>query len=241
MIDNILIIEDEKAIQSVLYELLTEAGYRVTLANDGLEGLSQFEKQYFSLILLDIMMPKIDGYAVCEIIRKNSDIPIIMLTAMDEEEAQVKAFELQADDYITKPFSLKLVLMRIEAVLRRTKEKVENHNIFISHGIKLDTNRHTVEVNGKEINLTQLEFDILEVFMKHRNQVLTRDNLINQVWGFLFDSITQATVHKNYLQPDFLHFAILFVLESLGTFVTVLVCSGAILSLKPKEILTKMS
>ena len=85
MIDNILIIEDEKAIQSVLYELLTEAGYIVTLANDGLEGLSQFEKQYFSLILLDIMMPKIDGYAVCEIIRKNSDIPIIMLTAMDEE------------------------------------------------------------------------------------------------------------------------------------------------------------
>ena len=192
MIDNILIIEDEKAIQSVLYELLTEAGYRVTLANDGLEGLSQFEKQYFSLILLDIMMPKIDGYAVCEIIRKNSDIPIIMLTAMDEEEAQVKAFELQADDYITKPFSLKLVLMRIEAVLRRTKEKVENHNIFISHGIKLDTNRHTVEVNGKEINLTQLEFDILEVFMKHRNQVLTRDNLINQVWGYDFTGDEKA-------------------------------------------------
>ena len=189
MIDNILIIEDEKAIQSVLYELLTEAGYIVTLANDGLEGLSQFEKQYFSLILLDIMMPKIDGYAVCEIIRKNSDIPIIMLTAMDEEEAQVKAFELQADDYITKPFSLKLVLMRIEAVLRRTKE---NHNIFISHGIKLDTNRHTVEVNGKEINLTQLEFDILEVFMKHRNQVLTRDNLINQVWGYDFTGDEKA-------------------------------------------------
>ena len=138
------------------------------------------------------MMPKIDGYAVCEIIRKNSDIPIIMLTAMDEEEAQVKAFELQADDYITKPFSLKLVLMRIEAVLRRTKEKVENHNIFISHGIKLDTNRHTVEVNGKEINLTQLEFDILEVFMKHRNQVLTRYNLINQVWGYDFTGDEKA-------------------------------------------------
>lgn len=115
-----------------------------------------------------------------------------MLTAMDEEEAQVKAFELQADDYITKPFSLKLVLMRIEAVLRRTKEKVENHNIFISHGIKLDTNRHTVEVNGKEINLTQLEFDILEVFMKHRNQVLTRDNLINQVWGYDFTGDEKA-------------------------------------------------
>lgn len=128
MIDNILIIEDEKAIQSVLYELLTEAGYRVTLANDGLEGLSQFEKQYFSLILLDIMMPKIDGYAVCEIIRKNSDIPIIMLTAMDEEEAQVKAFELQADDYITKPFSLKLVLMRIQ---REQQSRLSHQMVFL--------------------------------------------------------------------------------------------------------------
>lgn len=183
---HILIIEDEKAIQSVLYELLTEAGYMVTLANDGMEGLSQFQKQSFSLILLDIMMPKIDGYAVCEIIRRKSDIPIIILTAIDEEEAQIKAFELQADDYITKPFSLKLVLMRIEAVLRRTKEKTENHSILASHGIKLDTDRHTVEINGTEINLTQLEFDILTVFMKHQNQVLTRDNLINQVWGYDF-------------------------------------------------------
>ena len=183
---HIMIIEDEKAIQSVLYELLTEAGYMVTLANDGMEGLSQFQKQSFSLILLDIMMPKIDGYAVCEIIRRKSDIPIIILTAIDEEEAQIKAFELQADDYITKPFSLKLVLMRIEAVLRRTKEKTENHSILASHGIKLDTDRHTVEINGTEINLTQLEFDILTVFMKHQNQVLTRDNLINQVWGYDF-------------------------------------------------------
>ena len=94
MKEHILIIEDEKAIQSVLYELLIEAGYLVTLADDGLEGLSQFRKQTFSLVLLDIMMPKIDGYAVCEIIRRTSDIPIIMLTAMDEEEAQVKAFGL---------------------------------------------------------------------------------------------------------------------------------------------------
>ena len=128
MIDNILIIEDEKAIQSVLYELLTEAGYRVTLANDGLEGLSQFEKQYFSLILLDIMMPKIDGYAVCEIIRKNSDIPIIMLTAMDEEEAQIRAFELQVDDYITKPFSMVLLGKRITAL--RTKRDAGNHDVW---------------------------------------------------------------------------------------------------------------
>ena len=192
MKEHILIIEDEKAIQSVLYELLIEAGYLVTLADDGLEGLSQFRKQTFSLVLLDIMMPKIDRYAVCEIIRRTSHIPIIMLTAMDEEEAQVKAFELQADDYITKPFSLKLVLMRIEAVLRRTKAKIENHTILISHGIKLDTAEHTVKVNDTEIYLTQLEFDILEVFMKNPNRVLTRDMLISQVWGYDFTGDEKA-------------------------------------------------
>ena len=192
MKEHILIIEDEKAIQSVLYELLIEAGYLVTLADNGLEGLSQFRKQTFSLVLLDIMMPKIDGYAVCEIIRRTSHIPIIMLTAMDEEEAQVKAFELQADDYITKPFSLKLVLMRIEAVLRRTKAKTENHTILISHGIKLDTAEHTVKVNDTEIYLTQLEFDILEVFMKNPNRVLTRDMLISQVWGYDFTGDEKA-------------------------------------------------
>ena len=126
MKEHILIIEDEKAIQDVLYDLLTDAGYEVSLASDGLEGLSFFQSQSFALILLDIMMPKIDGYAVCELMRKESDIPIIMLTAMDEEEAQIRAFELQVDDYITKPFSLKLVLMRIEAVLRRIKEKTGN-------------------------------------------------------------------------------------------------------------------
>ena len=189
---RLLVAEDERDLNEIILQKLKSEGYSVDACYDGAEAMDILSYTEYDAVLLDIMMPKIDGYAVCEIIRKNSDIPIIMLTAMDEEEAQVKAFELQADDYITKPFSLKLVLMRIEAVLRRTKEKVENHNIFISHGIKLDTNRHTVEVNGKEINLTQLEFDILEVFMKHRNQVLTRDNLINQVWGYDFTGDEKA-------------------------------------------------
>lgn len=145
MKEHILIIEDEKAIQSVLYELLIEAGYEVSLAGDGLEGLSLFHTQSFSLILLDIMMPKIDGYAVCELVRKESKIPIIMLTAMDEEEAQIRAFELQVDDYITKPFSLKLVLMRIEAVLRRFKEKSEKQKILSAQGIELHIDSHGIK------------------------------------------------------------------------------------------------
>lgn len=186
MKEHILIIEDEEAIRSVLFELLTDAGYNVSLASDGLEGLSLLKTQAFSLVLLDIMMPKIDGFVVCELIRKNSDIPIIMLTAMDEEEAQIKAFDLKVDDYITKPFSLKIVLLRIGAVLRRFKEKTGNQKFLAANGIKLNAENHVVQKNGVPINLTQLEFDILSTFMTHQNQVLTRDNLINQVWGYDF-------------------------------------------------------
>ena len=186
MKEHILIIEDEKAIQSVLYELLIEAGYEVSLAGDGLEGLFLFHTQSFSLILLDIMMPKIDGYAVCELVRKESKIPIIMLTAMDEEEAQIRAFELQVDDYITKPFSLKLVLMRIEAVLRRFKEKSEKQKILSAQGIELHIDSHEVYKDNVPVNLTQLEFELLQTFLNHKNQVLTRDILIQQVWGYDF-------------------------------------------------------
>lgn len=187
MKEHILIIEDEKAIQSVLYELLVDAGYEVSLAGDGLEGLMLFGAKSFSLILLDIMMPKIDGYAVCELIRKESEIPIIMLTAMDEETAQIKAFELRVDDYITKPFSLKLVLMRIEAVLRRIRGKTEDQKILSANGIELNTESRAVYRNGSPVSLTQLEFELLQTFLNHKNQVLTRDNLISQVWGYDFE------------------------------------------------------
>lgn len=187
MKEHILIIEDEKAIQSVLYELLVDAGYEVSLAGDGLEGLMLFRAKSFSLILLDIMMPKIDGYAVCELIRKESEIPIIMLTAMDEETAQIRAFELRVDDYITKPFSLKLVLMRIEAVLRRIRGKTEDQKILSANGIVLNTESRAVYRNGSPVSLTQLEFELLQTFLNHKNQVLTRDNLISQVWGYDFE------------------------------------------------------
>lgn len=188
MKEHILIIEDESAIQSILTELLTDAGYIVETANDGLEGISKFHEQKFSLILLDIMMPKIDGYTVCEMIRQESNIPIIMLTALDEEQAQIKAFELKVDDYITKPFSLKLVLMRVEAVLRRVKEKEiqDPTNILTYRNIRLDQTSHTVSVNGKPVSITHTEYGLLELFLQHPGRVFTRDNLLNQVWGYDF-------------------------------------------------------
>ena len=189
---KVLVVDDEKLIVKGIRFNLEQDGMEVDCAYDGEEAVEKAKENKYDIILLDLMLPKMDGLEVCQQIREFSNVPIVMLTAKGEDMDKILGLDYGADDYITKPFSLKLVLMRIEAVLRRTKEKVENHNIFISHGIKLDTNRHTVEVNGKEINLTQLEFDILEVFMKHRNQVLTRDNLINQVWGYDFTGDEKA-------------------------------------------------
>ena len=117
---KILVVEDEPAIQKILSEPLVAAGYKVTTTSDGLEGITAFRGGSFDLILLDIMLPKIDGYAVCEMIRQESKIPIILLTALDTEDDQIKGFDLLADDYITKPFSVRLVLKRVEALLRRT-------------------------------------------------------------------------------------------------------------------------
>ena len=183
---KVLIVDDEKNIVDIIAFNLKKEGYQVITASDGEEGVRKTFEENPDLILLDIMMPKIDGYAVCEFIRKKSRIPIIMLTAMDEEEAQIRAFELQIDDYITKPFSLKLVLMRIEAVLRRIKEKSEKQKILSAQGIELNKDSHEVYKNGAPVNLTQLEFELLLTFLNHKNQVLTRDNLIQQVWGYDF-------------------------------------------------------
>ena len=188
MSERILIIEDETAIQSILVALLTDAGYTTEVAGDGLEGITKFREKPFSLVLLDILMPKIDGYTVCEMIRQESNVPVIMLTALDEEEAQIKAFELQADDYITKPFSVKLVLMRVEAVLRRAKEREvqKNASILSCGNIRLDREGHSVSAGGRPVSLTHPEYGLLELFMLHPGRVFTRDNLLNHVWGYDF-------------------------------------------------------
>lgn len=187
MSQRILIIEDETAIQSILSELLTDAGYNIEVAGDGLEGITKFRERLFSLVLLDIMMPKIDGYTVCEMIRQESNVPIIMLTALDEEEAPIKAFECKVDDYITKPFSVKLVLMRVEAVLRRVKEREgQEATAILSYGnIRLDRESHTVSAGGKAISLTHTEYGLLELFLLHPGRVFTRDNLLNEVWAMI--------------------------------------------------------
>ncbi len=194
MNEKILIIEDEAAIRSILEELFLDAGYEVETAADGLEGLLQLKKQDISLVLLDIMMPKIDGYTVCEMIRRESDIPVIILTALDEEQAQVRAFQLKADDYITKPFSLQLVRMRAEAVLRRTRKTDTEAasgpgagtGILACGDIRLNQTSYLVTAKGRPVSLTHTEYKLLELFMQHPGRVFTRDNLLNLVWGYDF-------------------------------------------------------
>lgn len=203
---KILVVEDEIAILEIITAFLEEDGYEVTGVLDGLEGIEAFKKDEFDLVLLDIMLPKIDGYVVCEMIRKISKVPIIMLTALDSEENELKGFELQVDDYITKPFSAPLLLKRVEAVLRRSKSAKEEamqdakQQDQISYAdVTLDKAAYKVYKQGTYIELTNKEFELLRLLLENRGRVLTRDNILNQIWqyDFLGDERVVDTHIKN--------------------------------------------
>ena len=180
---RILVIEDEASIQNILRILLEDAGYQVTLADDGMDGIAAFHKDSFDLVLLDIMMPRLDGYSVCEMIRNESSTPVILLTALDDEDNQMKGFNLLADDYITKPFSMPLVLKRIEAVLRRARSG-EKSSVLVYQNVQLDTENYKVFVEGKEVTLTAREFDILRLLMENQGRVFTREQLLDIIWNY---------------------------------------------------------
>lgn len=183
---HILIIEDEQSIQNILKAFLKDAGYTVTLADDGMAGIAALHKATYDLVLLDIMMPKMDGYTVCEMIRNESTTPVILLTALDDEDSQMKGFDLLTDDYITKPFSMPLLLRRIEAVLRRTQSTEINHDVLSYRQIQLDTKRYQVFVSGQEVALTAREFEILHLFMENPGRVFTREQLLDIIWNYDF-------------------------------------------------------
>lgn len=180
---RILVIEDEASIQNILRIFLEDAGYQVTLADDGMDGIAAFHKDSFDLVLLDIMMPRLDGYSVCEMIRNESSTPVILLTALDDEDNQMKGFNLLADDYITKPFSMPLVLKRMEAVLRRARSG-EKSSVLVYQNVQLDTENYKVFVEGKEVTLTVWEFDILRLLMENQGRVFTREQLLDIIWNY---------------------------------------------------------
>ena len=181
---KILVIEDEKNIQNIIKEFLESAKYEVNMADDGLEGINLIQNNNYDLILLDIMMPKIDGFVVCEIIRKNSNVPIIILTALTDEESQLKGFDKLADDYITKPFSMPVVLKHIEAILRRTENINKKVDVLKYKNISLNIENYDVFVDNKKVALTYREFEILKLLLENQGKVFTRDNILNSIWNY---------------------------------------------------------
>ncbi len=183
MNSSILVIEDDASIQELIVEFLTAEGYEVDYANDGLEGIQKFKKGNYNLIILDIMMPNLDGYGVCKMIRQTSSVPIIFLTALNQETDQLKGFELECDDYITKPFSFNLLVKRVEAVLRRSS-KIMNNKFLVFEKLKLDLNTYEAEVDGNGVELTLKEFNILKDLIEKYPQVITREGLLDSIWGY---------------------------------------------------------
>jgi two-component system response regulator VanR len=167
---KILIVEDDISIQALLHDFIQEAGYEVVLAADGVEALARFSEQPIDLNLLDIMLPKIDGYGVCEVIRQKSNVPVIMLTALDGEQEQIKGLDLQADDYITKPFSMPVLIRRISAVLRRLS-KIDNTLKDITYkDLTLDLDGYKAYAGKESLDLTPREFEILRELLTHQGK-----------------------------------------------------------------------
>lgn len=182
---RILIVEDEPDIQELLSAYLRHEGYQVLTAGNGVEALACFHAHTCHLVLLDIMLPKIDGFGVCELIRKESAVPIIMLTALDGEAEQLKGFDLQIDDYVTKPFSMPVLLRKIAAVLRRSSGDLSSETLAYQN-ILLDLDARTCQIDRETIELTPREFDLLAALIKSPGRVFTREVLLNQLWGYDF-------------------------------------------------------
>lgn len=184
---KILVVEDDFDIQELLQNFLQEAGYEVTTANDGVEAISVFSDKHFDLILLDVMLPKVDGFNVCKLIRKQSQVPIIMLTALNGEEEQIRGLDLQVDDYITKPFSMPILIRKIAAVLRRSCQLQNDEHRTISYqNLILDCDSYTATIDENSYELTQREFEVFRELLTHQGRILTRQNLLDKLWRYDF-------------------------------------------------------
>ena len=168
-------------IQDILKNHLIDAGYEVVVASDGVAGIAMFDDT-INLILLDIMLPKIDGYGVCEVIRKRSQVPIVMLTALADEENQLRGFEQQIDDYIPKPFSPKILLCKIEAILRRRTTENQKQFLLIYKELSIDIDGFHVYQCGNEVVLTSKEFSLLRLMVENQGRVFTRQMLLERLW-----------------------------------------------------------
>ena len=182
---HILIVEDEPDIQELLLAYLRDAGYDAVAAGDGVAALDLFRSRTFDLVLLDIMLPKIDGFGVCEVIRRQSQVPILMLTALEGEEQQLRGFGLDIDDYVTKPFSIPVLLEKIRVILRRRGGPAEGHCLRC-RDLCLDPDAREVTRAGQPLELTAREFALLHTLLAAPGRVFTREVLLAKLWGYDF-------------------------------------------------------
>ncbi|MCT1766958.1 response regulator transcription factor, partial [Brevibacterium casei] len=212
---RILLVEDEDSFSDPLSYLLGKEGYEVTVADDGLKALAEFDRNGADLVLLDLMLPGASGTEVCRELRAKSNVPIIMLTAKDSEIDKVVGLELGADDYVTKPYSSRELLARVRAVLRRNVEAESfDESILEAGGVRIDVERHVVSVRGEELSMPLKEFELLEILVRNSGRVMTRGQLIDRIWGedYVGDTKTldvhvkrlRAKVEENPSEPQLL-------------------------------------
>ena len=181
---KILIVDDEARMRKLVRDFLVKSGYLVVEAANGIEAMDLFyEHKDIALVILDIMMPKMDGWEVCMEIRNVSKVPIIMLTAKSEEKDELRGFELGVDEYISKPFSPKILVARVEAILRRSRQD-EGDAVLEFEGIIIDKNAHMVIIDGKNIDLSYKEFELLTYFVENKGIALSREKILNSVWNY---------------------------------------------------------
>ncbi|MBO4473276.1 MAG: response regulator transcription factor [Clostridiales bacterium] len=183
---KILVVEDEPEIRELLGNYLRNEGYEVASAADGVSAIAQFSKDQYDLVLLDIMLPKIDGYSVCEVIKKQSDVPVIFLSALGDEKSLLKGYDVMADDYVTKPFSMPVLLRKVRAVLRRegTADPAKALSLVVYGDISMNADTMEVFASGKKVDLTAREFDLLALLLKHPGRVFTREMLLDMLWDY---------------------------------------------------------
>ncbi len=220
MAKKVLVVDDEKIIVKGIRFSLEQDGMSVDYAYDGEEALNMAHATQYDVILLDVMLPKMSGFEVCQQIREFSDVPIIMLTAKGDDMDKILGLEYGADDYITKPFNILEVKARIKAIIRRSskqskKEEEVNSTLSVFGTMKVDTDSRRVFIDNKEVNLTAKEFDLLELLMIHPNKVYSREKLLNDVWGYEYPGdVRTVDVHirrlrekieENPSEPNFIH------------------------------------
>ena len=198
---TILVVDDEKNIVQLARLYLNNEGFRVEAAHDGKQALEKVKAVRPDLVVLDIMMPEMDGLAVCRELRKTSNVPVIILTARGDDVDRIVGLELGADDYVTKPFNPRELVARVKAVLRRTRQEVSEQPVLEVDGLRLDADRREVTLDSKPVTLRAKEFDLLSAFMRHSGIVLDRERLLRMVWGAdYFGDTRTIDVHVAWLR-----------------------------------------